>query len=152
MFRNIQEQVLKSAVNSHSGPYKDLMKLIEFIVKRFFKAAAENKMLFVEALFPIRSKNKKVDDIEPENGGYEEGNVSDENNGLDKVSNYDMHRIKLTFNKDFAENGLTGKNTKKKRSKSKGRIRRDHKEKNIRHEQMENYLSAKFIEDSDEGL
>lgn len=64
-FRNVQDQIVKSAVNYHSGPYKDLMKLIEFVLRSFFKAAAENPMIFVEALFPMRSHSRKNSAIEP---------------------------------------------------------------------------------------
>lgn len=77
IFRNVQDQVVKSAVNYHSGPYKDLMKLIEFILRKFFKSAAENPMIFVEALFPMRSHSRKNAAIEAED--VKETGLSDDN-------------------------------------------------------------------------
>ncbi|EOQ99643.1 hypothetical protein E3P92_01291 [Wallemia ichthyophaga] len=137
IFRNVQDQVVKSAVNYHSGPYKDLMKLIEFILRKFFKSAAENPMIFVEALFPMRSHSRKNAAIEAED--VKETGLSDDNENRPKSD------------ADFPDGAHVSEH-KKKRPRAHRRRRDDEEQREVtvRQEQAQSYLSAKFIEDSDE--
>lgn len=150
-FRIVQEQVVKSAVNYHSGPYKDLMKLIEFILKKFFKAATENPMLYVEALFPIRSHTRSKGTIEQEDDRKTGLSDDDDNNNVSElVLKLFSDRLQQKFDPEFPDAAQTSANKRKKRSRRRSE-NGEQVERTARQEQMQSYLSAKFIEDSDEG-
>ncbi|EJD01845.1 timeless-domain-containing protein [Fomitiporia mediterranea MF3/22] len=91
LFRNI---LSRQATLPREQPYKDLVALINFILRKFFKAVAEDPMLIVEAFYPkTRNRWKKYSSWEPE---------AKVDRGRDKDVETDKHPAEVQVKKGFS--------------------------------------------------
>ena len=130
------------------------MKLIDFVLRKFFKAASENPMIYVEALFPMRSHTRKSAAIEPEVD--KQTGLSDDDE--DRPVSRKQERVVILTNvwqpidPEFPDGAQRTRTSKKRPRPRRRRSDGEPSEPTTRQEQAQAYLSAKFIEDSDEGV